>query len=129
MFRLHKTDTMDTTPFLYYRGADGEAFYAGEAVVLVGGEITKCDTTTKPQFICVCDVAANSSHGAIPVFAVSASMELQTVPDSPIPTTLVGSSVTLNSTATSCTDTTTGGVFTVTYTEGKAGSPVLGRFR
>lgn len=128
MFKLHKSDVMDTTPFLYYAGKTGEAFSAGEAVVLDAGVITKCGATVIPDFICIRDVLVADLHDCIPVFAISRGMEFETVPTVAIPTASVGSSVTLDATATSVTATTADGIFQVTHSLNSANTPVLGRF-
>lgn len=128
MFKLHRSDVMDTTPFLFFDGTPNEAFSMGEAVSLTGGVITKCAATDVPDFICVCDVSASAPHERIPVYAVSSRMEFETVPLVAIPLSSVGSKVTLDATATSITDTTTDGIFKVTRSDNVANTPVLGRF-
>lgn len=111
-------------------GTDGEAYTRGEALALSGGRLTKCAATSTPQFICLCDQAAETTATTpLCVLPVTDHQVFCTTLAAAGTALKVGDAVTLHSDGLQVTATTTGGVFTLTALDGTAvGDTVHGRF-
>lgn len=88
-----------------------EAVVSGEALVLTGGVLKKCDGDVKPTFIALADAAANTEVAVGRVesnqlYAVAAPGELT-----------IGGKYTINSTGTGITTTPENGVAEVVYAD------------
>lgn len=89
----------------------GEAVTIGEALVLTGGKLTKCGTTTRPTYIALCTGEANTE---IAVGRVESNQlyEVET------PGTLtLGTKVTIDNNGLGITTTVTNGVAEVMYSD------------
>lgn len=118
-------------PYEYYLLTDAEGATAGEALVQTAGRLTKCGATATPEFIAICDRAAEAtSTTLLPVIRVKENREYETTSSATVAATLVGAKVTLNANGTQVTATTTSGVFEVSHTDGATtNSTVRGYFR
>lgn len=106
-----------------------EAVEMGEALVLSGGTLTKCEATVAPTHIAMAALAADAAKRTIPVARV-ASNQIYEVPVSAAPTSLkVGDKVTLHTDGLQVTATTTSGVVTVENLNGAttAGDKIIVR--
>lgn len=111
-------------------GTDGEAYARGEALVLANGRLTKCGATQTPQFICLCDQAAEATAATeLYVLPVTDHQVYRTTLCAAGTALKVGDAVTLHQDGLQVTATTTSGVFTITAMDGTAaGDAVHGRF-
>lgn len=118
-------------PYEYYLLTDAEGATMGEALVLTSGRLTKCAATATPDFISVCDRTAQATSTVLlPVIRVKEDREFETISTVTAAATLIGSKVTLDTTATKVTATTTSGTFQISRTDGATtNSTVRGFFR
>ncbi|MGD6898605.1 hypothetical protein [Bacillus infantis] len=112
-----------------YLMKDGEGVKIGDALKLdSAGRLTKVSATDIPEFVSNRTQTSESpSRTAIPVIRVTEADEFETNASATIAQSLVGSKVTIGSDAASVTATTTGGVFTLSATDGD--KKVRGFFR
>ena len=131
-FKLYKHDLAQSTALNNdYKATASEAIADGEALVNTGGAMTKCGSTATPDFISN-SVVASATTPTVYVQAIHVleEQEWETYASVTVASSLIGSKVTINSTADGVTATTTNGVFEVTYTDGVTnGGVVRGRFR
>lgn len=130
MFELSYKLHGETAAFERRLGTDGEAYARGEALTLSAGRLTKCGATTTPQYICLCDQAAQSTADAeLTVLPVTAHQVFETTLAAAGTALKAGDKVTLHTDGLQATATTTGGVFTLAALDGTAvGDTVYGRF-
>lgn len=115
MFRLLKIENarMNVPEPVYLEVTASEAVAIGEALVLTGGQLTKCGATTKPTYMAMGIKAADDPKRELPVCRVEAN-QVYAVPVTVDPSTLtVGDKVTLHTDGLQVTATTTAGVATV----------------
>lgn len=96
---------------------NGETFKQGEALVIVGGSLTKCEATKKPTHISGGDYVSPTANGLMPVYPIFESHELETE-FSEVPTVSIGDKVTLSSDGLFVTSTTAGGVAEIVLIDG-----------
>lgn len=124
MFNVYSREIADVEPILILKGAAGLSL--GMAAKLTAGQLEKAAATDKPTHIIMGPARAAGEELVYPAIRV-------------LPTTLfsvpaaeavdaVGKTVTLGSDALTVTNTAESGVFTVTHTQNKANTPVLGYF-
>lgn len=131
MFYLTKIENgrMNVPEPVFYNAKAGEAIEIGEALVLTGGELTKCGATAAPQFIAMGALAADAANRKAAVCRVE-SNQVYEVPVSAAPTALkAGDKVTLYTDGLQVTATTTSGVVTVVSLNGAtaAGDKIIVR--
>jgi hypothetical protein len=108
-------------PLEYYLLTDGEAAVFGEALKVVNGRLTKAAPTDTPEFISIRDQAAEATAKTLlPVVRVTEFDEYDVNTSPAIPVTLIGAKVTIGADGASITNTTTSGVFLISYTDGVA---------
>ncbi|MBE6649384.1 MAG: hypothetical protein E7614_07705 [Ruminococcaceae bacterium] len=116
-FKL-KCSLANTTPSIEYaEGKKGETFLYGEALTLSEGKLTKCQGTTKPEFICLGDVICKDDETKVPAFRIM-DFYLFTAPISEDASALkAGDKVTLSADALGVTATTASGVAEIVDTD------------
>lgn len=125
MFNVYSREIADVEPILILKGASSLSL--GMAVKMTSGQLAKAAATDKPTHI----IMGPAVEGPDSTLLYPAIRVLPTTIFSAPASAAVaseGSVVTLDSDALGVTGTTTSGVFTVTYTENKANTTVLGYF-
>lgn len=108
----------------WYPGTNNEALVLGEAVVLTAGAFAKCAATSIPSHI-MAKSATGDGATLLPAYKITSSDEFET---SATAAPAVGEKVTLHTDGLTVTDTTSSGVFLLSYV-GTGGTPVVrGRF-
>ena len=130
MFKLIKIENsrMNVPEPISYEVTDGEAVYAGEALVLSDGKLTKATGT--PAFIALSAKAVTDHDRRLPVARIT-SDHLYETSLTEAPTSLkVGDKVTLSSDGMGVTATTTDGCAEIVSLEGAAavGDKIIVRF-
>lgn len=124
MFKIHHRLINSVEPFEYLEKTASETYHPGEAVVLVGGKVTKCGATTKPEYIAQ---GPENNKGMVPCCKVLPTTIFEVTAQADQSGLTAGSKVTLHTDGLQVTATTTSGVFTLRAVA-KAGSPCLGYF-
>lgn len=108
MFKIHHRAINSVEPFEYLEKTSGEDYAAGEAVVLVGGKVTKCGATVKPDYIAQ---GPADSRGLVPCAKVLTTTIFEVPAQADQSALSAGSKVTLHTDGLQVTATTTSGVF------------------
>ena len=124
MFKLIRIENgrMNVPSPAYYEVTANEAVYEGEALVLNAGKLTKCGTTTKPDFIAMGDKTATAEDRMLAV-SKCAPNQIYEVEGSgtTAPTSLVpGAKIKLGADGLTVVADTTSGVVTVENLNGAA---------
>ncbi|MEG1367351.1 MAG: hypothetical protein RSC96_09070, partial [Oscillospiraceae bacterium] len=85
----------------------------------------KAGATDKPTYLCL---GVKRADGLVPMVRICPDMELETSSAAVIPSTMIGTAVTLGADAATVTATTVNGVFTVSDTDAVIGGMVRGYF-
>jgi hypothetical protein len=118
-------------PIQYRIGTNSEAFAYGEILALSSGVLTKAgvDTSGSQQFICMGAATGATGVANVPVVQLRKDLQFSCVSTATVAATLVGTAVTLDSTATTVTATGTNGCFIIDKTDGATtNSNVVGHF-
>jgi len=128
-FLIHSTADGHQVPWEYL-AASAITPKVGMALKLSSGLLAAADTSsTKPEFICMCDAATLTSGDIIPVIRVTEDIIFETTCSASFADRKVGDKVTLASDVLRVTATTTNGVAEVVAIDGTAsGSTVRVKF-
>lgn len=124
MFNVYSREIADVEPILILKGAAGLSL--GMAAKMTAGQLEKAGSTDKPTHIIMGPGKTVDSDVLYPAIRVLPTTIFAAPSSEAVDT--VGKVVTLGADALSVTNTDTSGVFTVTYTENKANTVVLGYF-
>jgi hypothetical protein len=126
MFGYRRTNNSGVAPTIKQVAANTAVTYAvGDALVLTSGKLAKAGATVKPEYI---SAEKASGKDVLSVYQVESNQEYETTL-STAGELVVGTKVTLSSTADSVTATTTSGVAEVVSVAGStSGSAVVVRF-
>ena len=109
-FKLKCSLANTTASVEYFEGKKGEVYVYGEALSLSDGTLTKCASTTKPEFICLSDKVCNEQSGLIPVMRVMDFYLFECPVTGDASTLTPGEKTTLDANGIGITTTTTNGV-------------------
>ncbi|MEG1753760.1 MAG: hypothetical protein RR234_07590 [Christensenella sp.] len=125
MFTIYKRVLADTAPFTYLPLADNETATLGTVYKLNAGKLVRAEATDKPKYLCL---GAKRADGLAPMVRICPDMEFETSAAALIPSTLIGTAVTLGTDSATVTANTVNGVFTVSGTDATIDGSVRGYF-
>lgn len=112
-------------------GTNSEAYVVGEILTLSSGAATKAgvDTDGTQMFVCLAAVTGSTGVRNVPAIRIRKDFQFSCASTATVAATLVGTVVTLDSSATTVTATATKGCFMIDKTDGTTtNSNVVGHF-